>query len=54
MRELFPSEPGRLEFSKPSYIVKEGAGLAQLVVNRINGADGQVSASWRTKDMSAR
>ena len=48
------SEPGKFEFSKPSYIVREGSGKAQIYVNRINGADGTVSVRWQTKDMSAK
>ena len=28
--------------------------MAQLYVNRINGADGTVSVRWQTKDMSAK
>ncbi|CAG5117035.1 unnamed protein product, partial [Candidula unifasciata] len=47
-------EPGRLEFSKPSYIVKESSGSAQLTINRVNGADGEVKVSWKTQDLSAR
>ena len=47
-------EPGRFEFSKPSYIVKDGISSAQLFVNRVNGADGSVSVKWQTKDMSAK
>ncbi|BFZ03840.1 hypothetical protein BsWGS_06879 [Bradybaena similaris] len=47
-------EPGKLEFSKPSYIVKEGSGSAQLVINRVHGADGEVKVSWKTQDLSAR
>ncbi|XP_059147493.1 sodium/calcium exchanger 2-like [Physella acuta] len=47
-------EPGTLEFSKPSYIVKESASAARLVVNRVNGADGEVTVKWVTKDMTAR
>ncbi|XP_076458128.1 sodium/calcium exchanger 1-like [Babylonia areolata] len=47
-------EPGKVEFSKPSYIVKESAEQAQLTINRVNGADGEVTVSWRTKDLSAK
>ncbi|KAK7113071.1 sodium/calcium exchanger 3-like [Littorina saxatilis] len=47
-------EPGKVEFSKPSYIVKESAERVQLTVNRVNGADGEVMVSWKTKDMSAK
>ena len=47
------AEPGSLEFSKPSYVVREGMGKATLYVNRVNGADGAIKVSWKTKDMSA-
>ncbi|XP_067671459.1 sodium/calcium exchanger 2-like [Haliotis asinina] len=47
-------EPGKFEFSKPSFIVKEGCGQAQLVVKRVNGADGEVAVTWKTKDLSAK
>ncbi|GFO31494.1 sodium/calcium exchanger, partial [Plakobranchus ocellatus] len=46
-------EPGKLEFSKPSYIIKESVESAQLTINRINGADGEVKVHWKTQDMSA-
>ncbi|XP_041364982.1 sodium/calcium exchanger 2-like isoform X2 [Gigantopelta aegis] len=46
-------EPGKFEFSKPSYVVKESADTAQLFVNRVNGADGEVGVTWETKDMTA-
>ncbi|XP_069124879.1 sodium/calcium exchanger 3-like isoform X2 [Argopecten irradians] len=46
-------EPGKFEFSKPSYIVNETSGKAQLFVNRVNGADGNVAVSWRTRDLTA-
>ena len=48
------SEPGKLEFSKPSYIVKESVDNAQLTINRVNGADGEVTVNWKTKDLSAK
>ncbi|XP_076456318.1 sodium/calcium exchanger Calx-like [Babylonia areolata] len=47
-------EPGRLQFSKPSYLIKESSERAQLTVQRVSGADGQVAVSWRTVDLSAR
>lgn len=53
MSALFFSEPGTFQFSKPSYVVREGTGKAQLFVNRTNGADGVVKVNWQTKDMSA-
>ncbi|KAH9502544.1 Sodium/calcium exchanger 3 [Bulinus truncatus] len=47
-------EPGKFEFSKPSYIVKESADCASLVINRVNGADGEVEIKWTTRDLTAR
>ncbi|XP_052783919.1 sodium/calcium exchanger 1-like isoform X2 [Mya arenaria] len=47
-------EPGTFEFTKPSYVVREGTGKAQLFVNRVNGADGVVHVHWETRDLSAR
>ncbi|KAL8603603.1 hypothetical protein ACOMHN_022555 [Nucella lapillus] len=47
-------EPGKFEWSKPSYIVKESAEQGQLTVKRVNGADGEVMVTWRTKDLSAK
>ncbi|GAB1604677.1 sodium/calcium exchanger 3-like [Argonauta hians] len=46
-------EPGRLEFSKPSYVVKESLPNALATVNRINGADGEITVSWQTTPISA-
>lgn len=46
-------EPGKLEFSKPSYIIRESNECAQVYVNRVNGADGLVTVRWRTKDLTA-
>lgn len=47
------AEPGKLEFSKPSYIIRESNECAQVYVNRVNGADGLVTVRWRTKDLTA-
>ncbi|XP_061168050.1 sodium/calcium exchanger 3-like isoform X2 [Saccostrea echinata] len=46
-------EPGKIEFSKPSYIIRESNECAQIFVNRVNGADGTVTVRWRTKDLTA-
>ncbi|XP_059147514.1 sodium/calcium exchanger 2-like [Physella acuta] len=43
--------PGHLEFSKPSFIIKESATSANLVVNRLDGADGEVIVNWRARDL---
>lgn len=48
------TEPGNFEFTKPSYLVKESSGKGIVVVQRVNGADGKVSVSWRSVDMSAK
>lgn len=47
-------EPGTFEFAKPSFIIREGQGKAQLFVNRINGADGLAKVNWQTRDLSAQ
>ena len=47
------TEPGTLSFTKPSHIVKESCGKAEIEVERINGADGKVELLWKTKDQSA-
>ncbi|KAK3612395.1 hypothetical protein CHS0354_031989 [Potamilus streckersoni] len=46
-------EPGTFTFSKPSYVVREGQGTAQVFVDRLNGADGRVSVQYRTCDLTA-
>jgi len=46
-------EPGTLEFNKPSHIMKESCGQAQIEVERTNGADGKIEVTWKTKDQSA-
>ena len=52
MDYFFP-EPGTFEFSKPSLLFKESAGKALIPVERANGADGKVTITWKTEDMSA-
>lgn len=47
------TEPGKLEFAKPSIIAKESSRRVRIPVNRINGADGHVSVAWKTKDITA-
>jgi len=46
-------EPGTIGFTKPSHIVKESCGKAEVEVERVNGADGKVELVWKTKDQSA-
>ena len=47
------AEPGKFEFTKPSYIVRDSVDTAQVFVKRSNGADGTVSVGWKTQDMTA-
>ena len=46
-------EPGEVEFTKASNIYKESSGVAEIEVQRKNGADGQISVKWTTTDQSA-
>lgn len=46
-------EPGTLEFTKTSFIVKESIGSAILPVIRNQGSDGRIEVSWKTKDIEA-
>ncbi|XP_072167708.1 sodium/calcium exchanger Calx-like [Diadema setosum] len=46
-------EPGTLEFTKTSYIVKESIGSAVLPVIRNQGSDGKIEVKWKTKDIEA-
>lgn len=47
-------EPGKLEFAKPSLVVKESYYTARIPVSRINGCDGHVSVKWKTSDITAK
>lgn len=47
-------EPGTVEFTKPSYLVKESVGVAQLPLQRFSGADGVVEVVWETTDLSGK
>jgi solute carrier family 8 (sodium/calcium exchanger) len=47
------SEPGILQFQKPSYLYKESAGVAELVIERNDGCDGRVTVRYKTKDITA-
>ncbi|KAL5255232.1 hypothetical protein ACHWQZ_G014602 [Mnemiopsis leidyi] len=46
-------EPGILQFQKPSYLYKESAGMAELVIERNDGCDGRVTVRFKTKDITA-
>lgn len=48
------TEPGKLEFAKPSLVVKESYYTARIPVNRVNGCDGHVSVKWKTTDITAK
>ncbi|XP_071449593.1 sodium/calcium exchanger 1-like isoform X2 [Hetaerina americana] len=50
---LNDDEPGVISFPKRGLLVKETVGTAQITVLRKDGADGEVSVSWRTLDKSA-
>ena len=47
------TDPGVFEFEKPSFLIKESVGMAQIPVTRVNGCDGKVSLQWRTEDLTA-
>ena len=48
------ADPGVFEFEKPSFLIKESVGVAQIPVTRANGCDGRVAVSWVTRDLTAR
>lgn len=48
-----PMQPGKLQFAKDNYKVKESKGTATITVNRVDGSDGQVSVQYATTDGSA-
>jgi solute carrier family 8 (sodium/calcium exchanger) len=43
-----------LEFKEPVYVVKESIGVFEVLVERKNGVDGEVSVNYRTSDINAR
>lgn len=47
-------EPGTVEFTKPSYLVKESVGVALMPLHRFSGADGVVQVDWETSDLSGK
>ena len=47
------SEPGILQFQKPSYLYKESAGIAELIIERNDGCDGRITVQYKTKDITA-
>lgn len=46
-------EPGILQFQKPSYLYKESAGIAELIIERNDGCDGRITVQYKTKDITA-
>jgi len=50
---LLRTDPGVFEFEKPSFLIKESVGVAQIPVTRANGCDGRVAILWVTKDLTA-
>jgi solute carrier family 8 (sodium/calcium exchanger) len=46
-------EPGEVEFKEPVHVVKESAGTFDVLVERKNGADGDVSIHYKTTDINA-
>ena len=50
---LDDDEPGTFQFERRGHVVKESAGTANLSILRVNGADGDVTIKWRTKDKNA-
>lgn len=54
VEEGTPQEPGNLRFALASVQANEGAGNANIVVNRVNGSDGAVSVSFATANGTAQ
>jgi solute carrier family 8 (sodium/calcium exchanger) len=50
---LNDDDPGIFEFEKPSFLIKESIGVAQIPVTRVNGCDGRVTLQWKTEDLTA-
>ena len=46
-------EPGEFEFKEPVHVVKESVGTLDVLVERKNGADGDVSICYKTSDINA-
>ncbi|KAG1679732.1 Sodium/calcium exchanger 2 [Nymphon striatum] len=51
--ETEKNQPGILQFKKRGFLVKESCGTAVIPVIRKNGADGVISATWKTIDQTA-
>ena len=50
---LDDDEPGKFQFERRGHVVKESAGTANLSITRQDGADGDVTIKWRTRDKNA-
>jgi solute carrier family 8 (sodium/calcium exchanger) len=46
-------EPGEIGFKDPVHVVKESVGSIDVIVERKNGADGNVSVHYKTTDINA-
>ncbi|XP_021948332.1 sodium/calcium exchanger 1 isoform X3 [Folsomia candida] len=51
---LNDDNPGVISFKKRGILVKESCNIANLEVERTNGADGEISVDWKTIDGSAK
>lgn len=47
-------DPGIIQFKKRGILVKESCNFANIEVERIDGADGEVTVDWKTEDGSAK
>lgn len=46
-------DPGKLQFEKRGYLVKESSGVVAIPILRTSGSDGEVSIRWKTVDKTA-
>jgi hypothetical protein len=49
-----PAEPGVLGWSSDRYVVSAGSSSVELLVHRVDGADGEASFAWWTEPAGAR
>jgi parallel beta-helix repeat protein len=47
------TKPGKLQFSKANYKVKEDGGTVTLIVKRVKGKDGEITIDYATSDDTA-
>ncbi len=43
-----------MEFKQPVYVVEESIGVFEVLVERKNGVDGEISVQYKTSDINAR